>query len=471
MTALLWMACAGSVDTGTAPPVSDGSGTAALPGSSLEGPCEAPSTLSQDPLVTPGALETETLTGVKMEHIDVAWGADGATVFATGLGGIMAIDPADQTLIADFLPDDLRGYHDLAVHPDGWIAAASRLVGVHLIDARDPTRMSELSRTATDSVGGFAWHGTTLLVSTLAGELLALALQDDGSLAEQGRLAGFSSPWAIAVHGERAYVADSGLGVGVVSLEDLALVGWTTTAGGPQDLVTDGEHLYVATGTTGVEVLELSDPDHPGSVGRAETGQPVVALSLDGDRLWTAQHAGPAVIDVGTPTAPVVLAADRTQEWALGVAARQDQAWVAAWSRMEPFRFDPALTAPDAAVSTEHLTVTADASLQLWNRGGDTLQVVGGSADGFAAWIEGLEVPPGQAVDILVSPGDADQGTLCLATDDPDEPILEVALSTGSDGLVGAAAPDFLLQDVDGTSWSLSEQLGAPVVLLYFATW
>jgi peroxiredoxin len=35
----------------------------------------------------------------------------------------------------------------------------------------------------------------------------------------------------------------------------------------------------------------------------------------------------------------------------------------------------------------------------------------------------------------------------------------------------GVPAPDFALTGLDGTVYRLSEQLGAPVLLAYFATW
>ena len=64
--------------------------------------------------------------------------------------------------------------------------------------------------------------------------------------------------------------------------------------------------------------------------------------------------------------------------------------------------------------------------------------------------------------------------TLCIASDDPDEPVVELTLHTGGGGevaSVGLPAPDFVLSDLDGVSHRLSEHLGHPVVLIYFATW
>jgi hypothetical protein len=437
----------------------------------LEGPCEAPEDLPVDPLNAAGAVETEGLTGIKMELIDAEWSVTRSIVFATGLGGLVGIDPDTGELLGQYLSADLRGYQDLALMTDERVALSSRSIGLHVVDASSPGAMRELSRTALEGVGSLNWGEGMLYVGTLTGELLAYALQPDGSLKEENRLSGFSSPWGIAVVGDRAYVADSGLGLATVDLVAFELVGWTASDGGPQDVVVDGEHLYLATGTTGLEIYSLVDPDSPEKLSRVETGQPVVALALDGDRIWTAQHAGPGVVDVSDAESPIVLASDSTFEWALGVAAHQGQAWVAAWSRMESFVLHPEFLAPDAAPSQEHLVVDGEGEFLLWNRGADTLEIEGASADGFQVSVDRVEVSPGQAATVRVVAGGEESGTLCLATNDPDQPLWEVSLSVGQDGLVGSLAPDIVLDDVDGTSWSLSDQNGHPVVLLYFATW
>jgi len=42
---------------------------------------------------------------------------------------------------------------------------------------------------------------------------------------------------------------------------------------------------------------------------------------------------------------------------------------------------------------------------------------------------------------------------------------------SGTGVALGNDAPDFVLEDLDGNSHRLSEQLGHPVVLVFFATW
>ena len=61
-----------------------------------------------------------------------------------------------------------------------------------------------------------------------------------------------------------------------------------------------------------------------------------------------------------------------------------------------------------------------------------------------------------------------------MATNDPDEPTQTLEILTSNDDssvLIGEPAPDFSLPGIDGVYYTLSEQVGKPVVLVYFATW
>ena len=60
------------------------------------------------------------------------------------------------------------------------------------------------------------------------------------------------------------------------------------------------------------------------------------------------------------------------------------------------------------------------------------------------------------------------------SSNDPTTPLQSLSVSatnTGSAIGIGEVALDFTLTDLDGTSHTLSQQLGNPVVLAYFATW
>ena len=56
---------------------------------------------------------------------------------------------------------------------------------------------------------------------------------------------------------------------------------------------------------------------------------------------------------------------------------------------------------------------------------------------------------------------------------DPDEPTFEITITGDQDGnpALGTEAADFTLQDLEGRSHTLSEAIGRPVFLAFFATW
>jgi hypothetical protein len=67
-----------------------------------------------------------------------------------------------------------------------------------------------------------------------------------------------------------------------------------------------------------------------------------------------------------------------------------------------------------------------------------------------------------------------DRAEICIASDDPGRPTFDLVVTGGQDGegrVIGQSAPDFALEDLDGTVHRLSEQRGKPVVLAYFTTW
>ena len=70
--------------------------------------------------------------------------------------------------------------------------------------------------------------------------------------------------------------------------------------------------------------------------------------------------------------------------------------------------------------------------------------------------------------------GEPVQAELCLSTNDADEPVQTVLVadsSTNSSVPVGEPAPEFLLQAFDGSWHALSDHLGSPVLLTWFASW
>jgi hypothetical protein len=238
----------------------------------------------------------------------------------------------------------------------------------------------------------------------------------------------------------------------------------------------------VAVGAGGVEAFSLVDPEMPVSVSLIDFGDPVVSVSASDGLVWGANHDAVAVADASNPESPVPLGTHPTEEWAMHVHAEGATAFVADWGRLEAYTLDRDLRAPAVSVNRAELLVvagTTDTLLTVTNRGGAPLQIGGSSVDDprFSLLVEKTTLAPGESAGIKVlfaEDGESISATLCLATNDPGEPVLRVPISSSADGAavgIGEPAPDFVLRDLEGNNHQLSAQLGHPVVLSYFATW
>jgi hypothetical protein len=332
-----------------------------------------------------------------------------------------------------------------------------------------------------------AAEGERLYVASHDGAVYVVDLSDLDRAHESPTLAveGLGNPWELVLVGDRAYVADNSLGVVTLDLGDPdapAMVGVTGTAGGPQDIVASDGYLYVASGSTGVEIFDLSDPDAPQPVSVVDIGGPVISVSVQGGLLATADHAGIGLVDVADPVKPRALAFDATESWAMHVCVLGNRVLLADWNALSVFEHPVGAKAPEARLSRDVLYVSGagdQATFEISNQGSEALVVSGLSSDDprLEVGLDVLEIPPGDhatAVVTLLEAAPDLAATVCVATNDPDQPLTELtiaATSSASSVLVGDPAPDFTLADLDGTYHTLSQALGHPVVLCYFATW
>lgn len=383
-------------------------------------------------------------------------------------------------------------FYEAEPFADRLIAISNRELGVSIIDATTPSQPRLRSSTALNGASGIAFSGNTMLVATYLGEVVAFDVTNPDAPQQVGAVSGLGNPWELIVVGDRAYVADNRHGLVVLDVSNASqpsLLTTITTAGGAQDIDEEGGHLYVAVGSVGIEIFDLANPDAPASVGLVQSGAAVVAVSAAGNIVWGATQEGLIAADVSTPSAPLPLAAQMTQEWAMNVFARGTTAYVADWSTMTSFELNTQVRAPEADVERSEvyfldepdpMGTPKQVQLRISNRGGADLVVSGGEiADPrFSLSLDRSTLPPGTAATFTLSFADDGQAVdteLCIATNDPDEPIYRVALKESSNTMTstGESAPDFDLPDVDDDTirYRLSEQLGKPVLLVYFATW
>jgi hypothetical protein len=459
---------------------------------SLPADCSPPSPLPADPISNLGEHDSIPTTPgppeLLIELVEVV--VDQDLALGVGQGGLIIYDIADPLSpeILGTYPDRGHGrFHRLHVFEAedpgrGLAYLTHRDHGLSIVDVSDPTDIVEAGLWGRDGLGGMSQQGDLLYITQDEGNLLTLDITDRSAFVELGSVSGLGHPWTLVSTPEALYIADGSAGVVVMSLADprSPAVVDTIDLGGVQDLVLGAGILYAAAGSEGLVALDLSDPLHPVEVDRVDYGTSMQGIARDGEVLWAVDQERVVAVDISTPGILKPIGSRTTPQFSMDVAASDGMAWVADWGRLGGYAVDAAIASPDISLALSELLINTEGDevrVQLHNRGQADLSLAGVDvgAPGFSVAVTADTLAPGERAELHVTwEGGEVQTELCIASDDPDEPVVAVTLHTGGGGTVpsvGLPAPDFVLIDLEGHSHRLSEHLGHPVVLVYFATW
>lgn len=469
----------GPDDTG-APDSGDSgdSGDTADPGPSwqiLPASCEPPGTLPLDPLLLEGQARVEQEEGSPfLEALDVQ--LIGNVAWVVGQGGLLAFDVGDPSAPVLLTEPTMDRYHRVEPLADGVIATSHTERGAFFWDGTDPTALTGLGFLPVPGLEGMAYAGGRLWVAVRGEGVRAYDVSDPASPAEVARAAGLAAPWELAATGDGwLYAADNSLGVVPIDIR----VPESPIVGAPIPL--DGaalhvryadDRLYVASGGAGVAIFDVTERATPTLLYTVATGGSAVMTDVSEGRLWVVDHEGVSVLALGDGP-PTPIQRDTTEQFALAVDAEGPRAFVGDWNLFESWLLVPdveagALDAPSDVVRYTDTVTT----VELTNRGSGVLTLTGATIGDAAVLVEvsATTLAPGETATLRLT-GVVDDTDLCLASDDPDAPVRTFAVRSSAEAPAGVPAPDFALQDLDGNVHRLSEQLGNPVLLSYFATW
>lgn len=478
---LLLAACAGPdgkhpTDRTPDDTATDTAGDTAPARTALPADCSAPGTLAADPLTLEGQARVpqDGSSPGFMEAVDVD--LDGDRVYAVGQGGLLIFDVADPAAPARVYgpwEPGLGKLHRVEPLDTDHVVTTHRDRGLQVWDVSDPAAAEVVGEVEAGGMEGLVLVDGLLYVSVREEGVRVYDLSDPTAPALVGSGAGLEAPWELTTTGDGwLYAADATLGLVPIDVRDptAPVVGTPVPLAGALHPRYATDRVWVATGGDGVAEYDVTDRASPRFVGTVETGGSAVMTDVADGRLWVVDHESVSVFDLST-TPPTPIQEEHTEQFALAVDAEGSRAFVGDWNLLDVYALAdgaaPALDTPSDTVRLDAGTLT----LTVTNRGGGTLTLAGATLEGMdvAVYTDHIEVPPGESATLTADVAGAT--TLCLASDDPDEPVRSFAVRDAAEAPAGVPAPDFALTDLDGETHRLSEQLGAPVLLAYFATW
>jgi hypothetical protein len=233
-------------------------------------------------------------------------------------GGLYLWDvssPTAPTVRADI--NDAFGNMEVAV--SGSLAvAAGGLHGMKVLSLSAPTAPKVTSTMSATALGGtvvgVAIAGPTAYALVSVGgnpghtDVVVVSLAKPSAPAIAGRVS-LSAGMTIKVAGSLVYVAAGSTGLQIVNVASPnapIFVGKIDTPGTATDVAVSGGYAYVAD-TTAVQVVNVATPSRPTIVRTLATS--ATAVVVGGTKLYAVDGSQFKVIDVTSPTAPVLLSA------------------------------------------------------------------------------------------------------------------------------------------------------------------
>ncbi|MFT5583324.1 MAG: hypothetical protein ACI9VR_000902 [Cognaticolwellia sp.] len=458
----------------------------------VKGTCQAPEGLPDQPLNLSGSLKiTQEKPGeFFVELIDLE--LQGDRIYGVGQGGLMVYDVSDASspeLLGVYPSSDGHSgiearFHRVEPIADGIMAVTHREDGMSIVDVSDPENPELLYSDSNAGVEGLAYTRGRLFVSSREEGLFVYDVSDPSSPILVTTLAGLTNTWELAKGQGWLYAADSVQGIVPINVNDPDNPTMETA------IPVDGRVLHTryaqgrllaSLGSAGLAIYDTTVGDAPTLITTLSTSGSVLMADAKSDYLWASDNEGVSVWDFSDTSDPKPLGRQVSEQFALAIRAGSDgRAWVGDWNILGDWAADLSVSAAQLQLSGDEFYLDTEVGyvdLPVTNQGAAELnfgEFSHGGAGTLSMQASSLSLASGETGTLRVYTQDSVEGEhlLCLSNNDPSQPTLDIAIVVGAgNSHLGKSAPDFALTDLDGTEHRLSEQVGHPVVLSYFATW
>ncbi len=250
---------------------------------------------------------------------DLNLNPDGSLLYIADGHGLQSVDVTTSTpVFVDFW--DNPGATTGAVSNGSYaFVTTDSLWGFQTVDLTLPKSPSTVGRLA-DGGGGYdvaVRDGRAfLLVGGTSKRLQPIDITDLANPVSLGTGVSLSSPAAIAISGQYAFVADGMAGLKIIDLSNPlspAVVGSAPNISGyGMAIAVKGEYCYLAA-STGLQIFDVADPAHPFGVGMHDSdGGGIHGVAVRGHFAYLADGAyfqpnSLKIIDVSKPQAPLLV--------------------------------------------------------------------------------------------------------------------------------------------------------------------
>ncbi len=368
----------------------------------------------------------------------------------------------------------------------GRVIGARRTNGATIFDMSDPAQPQILHRYNEPGVSvedalryeerwWLAAHNTGLVaLDTLNPEQAATYLTGE-----------LSDAWALTMHPDGLlYVADGAGGLKVVRVtqgHDPSLVASLETTSAAVDVKYENDLLAVAVGQDGIDVFDITDPEDPHFLRNLPTPAFSNHISFSQERIAVATWDQVRVYNANTGA---LMGYQYSTTRAMGVLFRHNDIYVADWSFLVRYEYGY-INGPDLEVRPRRIDLSFvpedsdyDTVMVVKNVGHAPLEIdtVTRTSQAYEITLNEHALDPGDSTTLDIrythDPGLTGNTEIRFLSNDTDEATLRRRV-VGHGGwlALGDPAPDFTVERLNGSDFTLSEHRGEVVLIVFWASW